>query len=108
MQIDVRTGRPSLGNGGGGLSGPNIHPVAVRAVHDVAVQLPSVDIVGVGGISTGEDAVEMMMAGARAVQVGTATFARPDACARVRDGAAAVLRSRGNRSWAEVHRIALG
>lgn len=108
MQIDTRTGRPSLGNGGGGLSGSSIHPIAVRAVHDVASRHPGVDIIGVGGISSGEDAVEMMMAGARCVQVGTATFARPDACARVLDGAARLVRRRGGSSWSAVHRLAHG
>lgn len=108
MQIDTRTGRPSLGNGGGGLSGSSIHPIAVRAVHDVASRHPGVDIIGVGGISTGEDAVEMMMAGARCVQVGTATFARPDACARVLNDAARLVRRRGGTSWSAVHRLAHG
>ena len=106
MQIDTRTGRPSLGNGGGGLSGASIHPVAVRAVHDVASGHPDVDIIGVGGISSGDDAVEMMMAGARCVQVGTASFARPDACARVLDEAARVVRGRGGTAWSAVHRLA--
>ncbi|MFN5650212.1 MAG: dihydroorotate dehydrogenase, partial [Actinomycetes bacterium] len=64
MQIDTVTRRPSLGNGGGGLSGPPVHPVAVRAVHDVAVAPPGIDNSGVGGISSGRDAVEMMLAGA--------------------------------------------
>ena len=108
MQIDTSTGRPSLGNGGGGLSGPGIHPIAVRAVFDVARELPGVDIIGVGGVSTGADAVEMMMAGARAVQIGTATFARPDATARVRDEAARIVSARGCSSWAGVHRLAQG
>ena len=107
MQISPDTGRYSLGNGGGGLSGPPIHPVAVRAVHDVAVALPGLDIIGVGGIANGSDAVEMMMAGARCVQVGTATFARPDAVRRIRDEAAALLLSRGIAAWSDVHRAAL-
>ena len=110
MQIDTETGRYSLGNGGGGLSGPSIHPIAVRAVHDVAAALPHVDIIGVGGISTGRDAIEMMMAGAKCVQVGTATFARPDACRRIRDEAARIAVRSGHRSWGEitgvVHRAA--
>ena len=106
MQIDTRTGRPSLGNGGGGLSGASIHPIAVRAVHDVAAAFPAVDIIGVGGISSGADAVEMMMAGAKCVQVGTATFARPDACARVLAGATAIVMRRGGNTWGSVHRLA--
>jgi dihydroorotate dehydrogenase (NAD+) catalytic subunit len=72
-----------LGAGGGGLSGPAIHPVAVRAVHDVHAALPGLPIVGVGGIATGWDAEELMLAGATAVQVGTVTFADPRAPAKV-------------------------
>ena len=108
MQIDTATGRPSLGNGGGGLSGSSIHPIAVRAVYDVAVAHPGVDIIGVGGISSGDDAVEMMMAGAKCVQVGTATFARPDACARVLEDAARIVSRRGGTDWSSVHRLAHG
>jgi dihydroorotate dehydrogenase (NAD+) catalytic subunit len=63
--------------------GPAIHPVAVRAVHDVHQALPELPIVGVGGVSRGEDAVELLLAGASAVQVGTATFADPRAVGRV-------------------------
>lgn len=107
MQVSTDTGRYSLGNGGGGLSGPPIHPIAVRAVHDVAAALPGLDIIGVGGVSSGADAVEMMMAGARAVQVGTATFARPDAVRRIRDEAARILAARNCSSWSDVHRAAL-
>ena len=81
--LDPRTGRAVLGNGGGGLSGPAIRPVAVRAVFDVAAAAPDLPIVGVGGIATGEHAAELLLAGAGAVQVGTATFADPRAPARV-------------------------
>lgn len=77
MVIDTETRRPLLGGGGGGLSGPAIHPVAVRAVHDVHAALPHLPIVGVGGVAKGVDAVELMLAGASAIQVGTATFANP-------------------------------
>jgi len=92
MAIDPATGRPLLGNGGGGLSGPGIHPVAVRAVHDVRAALPSAAIVGVGGVTCGDDAAELLLAGASAVQVGTVTFAEPRAPLRV---------SRELRRWAE-------
>lgn len=102
MQIDARTGRPSLGNGGGGLSGRAIHPIAVRAVHDVHQALPGLPIVGVGGITCGSDAVEMMRAGATAVQVGTAHFARPDATLRVALGAARLARSLGVSRWSDL------
>jgi dihydroorotate dehydrogenase (NAD+) catalytic subunit len=85
MAIDVERGRPVLGAGpaGGGLSGPAIRPVAVRAVYDVRSALPDLSIVGVGGVGSGRDAVELMMAGADAVQVGTATFFDPRAPIRV-------------------------
>lgn len=79
LQIDVAARRPRLGGGGGGLSGPAIHPVAVRAVYDVHAAHPRLPIVGVGGVASGADAAELLLAGASAVQVGTATFARPTA-----------------------------
>ena len=85
MAIDPVTRRPRLGGGGGGLSGPAMHPVAVRAVYDCRIALPDLPIVGVGGITSGDDAVEMMAAGAHAVQVGTASFADPRAAERVLD-----------------------
>ena len=85
MAIDPATRRYRLGStaGGGGLSGPGVHPVAVRAVHDVHAAMPHVPIIGVGGVSSGPDAVELLLAGASAVQVGTATFADPRAPVRV-------------------------
>ncbi|MCU1351181.1 MAG: pyrD [Acidimicrobiales bacterium] len=86
MAIDPETRTYRLGNGGGGLSGAAIHPVAVRAVHDVAAALPDLPIVGVGGVVDGPSGVELLLAGASAVQVGTATFADPRAAAKVRDG----------------------
>lgn len=85
MAIDPDTGCYRLGSGarGGGLSGPAIHPIAVRAVHDVHAALPDLPIVGVGGVASGDDAAELLLAGASAIQVGTATFADPRASARV-------------------------
>jgi dihydroorotate dehydrogenase (NAD+) catalytic subunit len=85
MAIDVETRTRRLGGGGGGLSGPAIHPVAVRAVHDVHAALPDLPIIGVGGVARGVDAVELLMAGASAVQVGTASFADPRSVGRVLD-----------------------
>ena len=79
LVLDVETRRPVLGKGGGGLSGRAIHPVAVRAVYEVHAALPDLPIVGVGGVASGVDAVELLLAGASAVQVGTATFADPRA-----------------------------
>jgi dihydroorotate dehydrogenase (NAD+) catalytic subunit len=83
LALDPRTGLPVLGHGGGGLSGRAIHPVAVRAVFDVRAAWPNLPIVGVGGVAGGPDAAELLMAGANAVQVGTATFADPRAPAKV-------------------------
>lgn len=82
MAIDARARRPRLANVYGGLSGPAIKPVALRMVHQVsrAVAIP---VVGLGGIVTGEDAAEFLLAGAAAVQVGTANFLDPAACVRV-------------------------
>jgi dihydroorotate dehydrogenase (NAD+) catalytic subunit len=95
MVIDLELRRPLLGGGGGGLSGPAIHPVAVRAVHDVHRAMPDLPIIGVGGVATGADAVELLMAGASAVQVGTATFAEPRAVEIVSDGVRAWCRAHG-------------
>jgi dihydroorotate dehydrogenase (NAD+) catalytic subunit len=82
MAIDIRTRRPRLSNVTGGLSGPAIKPLALRAVYRCA-QVVKVPIIGIGGIMTGEDAIEFLLAGASAVQVGTATFAQPDAALQV-------------------------
>ena len=85
MAVDPDTGDYRLGSGsrGGGLSGPAIHPIAVRAVHDVHAAMPSLPIVGVGGVASGADAAELILVGASAVEVGTATFADPRAPAHV-------------------------
>ena len=83
LLLDPETRRPRLGNGGGGLSGPAIHPVAVRAVYECRAAHPDLPIVGVGGVAHGADAAELVLAGASGVQVGTATFADPRAPARV-------------------------
>ena len=85
LAIDAEARRPVLGAGGGGLSGPAIKPVALRAVHDVTRALPGVPVIGTGGITTGVDAVEMMLAGASAVGVGTAMFLDPRAPYQVLD-----------------------
>lgn len=85
LAIDAAERRPVLGAGGGGLSGPPLKPVALRAVAEIARALPGVPIIGTGGVTTGSDAVEMLLAGAAAVGVGTATFAEPRATIRIRD-----------------------
>lgn len=96
MAIDPEARTYRLGSGGGGLSGPAIHPVAVRAVHDVHLALPEVSVVGVGGVGSPVDAVELLLAGASAVQVGTATFADPRAPAAV---------ARGLEDWCRCHGV---
>ncbi len=83
MAIDARARRPRLANLYGGLSGPAVKPVGLRMVHQVARAIPGAHIVGLGGIMSGEDAAEYLLAGARAVQVGTASFVDPGACARI-------------------------
>jgi dihydroorotate dehydrogenase (NAD+) catalytic subunit len=85
MAIDIRTRRPILSTVFGGLSGPAIKPIALRMVYQVAGAV-NVPIVGCGGIRSGEDAVEFIMAGATAVEVGTATFANPRAPLEVLEG----------------------
>lgn len=85
MSIDVDARVARLGGRGGGLSGPAIHPVAVRAVWDVHRALPEVPIVAVGGVTSGADVAEFLLAGAHAAQVGTATFADPSAVGRILD-----------------------
>jgi dihydroorotate dehydrogenase (NAD+) catalytic subunit len=85
LVLDTERRRPVLGAGGGGLSGPAIKPIAVRAVYEVARAYPGVPIIGTGGVTTGADAVEMLLAGATAVGVGTATFHDPRAPLRVLD-----------------------
>ncbi len=85
MAIDIHTRRPVLANVVGGLSGPCVKPVAIRMVHQVyrAVKLP---IIGMGGISNGDDAVEFLLAGSTAVSVGTANFTNPYACVDIKNG----------------------
>ena len=96
MSIDAETRRPRLSNISGGLSGPAIKPIALRMVYGVAraVKIP---ILGMGGIVTPEDAVEFMLAGATAVQVGTASFADPRATERL---------ATGLESWCKSHDVA--
>lgn len=82
LAIDARTRRPRIGAGFGGLSGPAIKPIALRMVYEAA-QSVQVPVIGLGGIATGEDAAEFLIAGATAVQVGTATFWDPESPARI-------------------------
>lgn len=101
MRIDIKTRRPILKNNMGGLSGPAVFPVAVRMVHQCykAVNIP---IIGMGGISTWEDAVEMMLAGACAVQMGTAIFTDPYSPLKVIDGIAEYMEKNSIKSLSEI------
>jgi dihydroorotate dehydrogenase (NAD+) catalytic subunit len=85
MAINWRRRRPILAYDVGGLSGPAIKPIALRIVWEVARALPTLPIIGVGGIATADDALEFLVAGASAIQVGTATFYEPTACERILD-----------------------
>ena len=105
MAIDIATRQPLLGNRTGGLSGPAIKPIALSMVYEVAgaVEVP---IVGCGGITTGNDAIEFIMAGASAVQVGTASFANPRAPLDVLEGIEQFMRKEGIKDIAELIGIA--
>jgi len=101
MRIDIKTRRPVLRNNTGGLSGPAVFPVAVRMVHEVYKRV-NIPVVGMGGITKWEDAAEMMIAGASAVQVGTANFRDPFACIRIIEGLERFAASLGLKSIAEL------
>lgn len=106
MAIDTSTRRPVLGAGGGGLSGAALHAVALRAVFDCRDAYPEAAIIGVGGISDAEGALRLLMAGADAVQVGTATLADPRAPARVLGDLAGALGRAGLASVSEAVGVA--
>ena len=101
MRIDTKKRRPVLGTGSGGLSGPAIRPIAVHITYQVAKAV-SIPIIGAGGVTNAEDALEFLMAGASAVQVGTATFADPLAPIKVIEGLAAYVRASGLSSIREI------
>ena len=95
MVIDTNSMAPKLAQKTGGLSGPAIRPVAIRAVYQVHAALPQLPILGMGGITSGRDAFEFILAGARAVSVGTATFGNPTAVIKVKDELEAILVEKG-------------
>ena len=101
MVIDIRTRRPLLGNITGGLSGPAVKPIAVRMVWQVA-QAVKIPILGLGGITCGEDAVEFLLAGASAVAVGAENFVHPDAVVRVAEDIDAYLEAVGLKHVSEL------
>ena len=105
MMIDVETRRPRLANVTGGLSGPAVHPMAVKLVHDVYrkfAQGAGVPIVGIGGVLSWEDAAEFVLAGASAVEMGTAVFADPRSPRRVVEGLERWVRRQGARTIGEL------
>jgi dihydroorotate dehydrogenase (NAD+) catalytic subunit len=108
LGVDVERRRPVLGHPQGGVSGPGILPVSLRAVYDCRAAFAEAPIVGVGGVARGQDAVAMLMAGADAIQVGTATFADPRAPWRVQDGLARWLRAHGVEHVSEIKGVAHG
>jgi len=95
MVINLDSMRPHLGGKTGGLSGPAIKPVAVRAIYQVHAALPQVPILGMGGVSNGRDALELILAGASGVSVGTASFGNPTALIQIRDELQTLLAARG-------------
>lgn len=101
MAIDIETRRPVLANNFGGLSGPAVKPIALRMVYEVAstVKIP---VIGMGGIMSGTDAVEFMMAGASAVMVGTANFVNPTACIDIINGIKEYCLAHGNVRVADI------
>lgn len=95
MVINVDTMRPHLGGKTGGLSGPAIRPIAIRAVYQVHEALPHTPILGMGGISSGRDAFEMILAGASGVSIGTASFGNPTAIISIQNELKEILINRG-------------
>ena len=95
MVINTDTMKPHLGGRTGGLSGPAIRPIAVRAIYQVREALPNVSILGMGGVASGKDAFEMLLAGASGVSVGTASFGDPSAVYRIQQELREILISKG-------------
>jgi dihydroorotate dehydrogenase (NAD+) catalytic subunit len=95
MVINLETMRPHLGGKTGGLSGPAIKPVAVRAIYQVHAALPEVPILGMGGVSSGRDALELILAGASGVSVGTASFGNPHAAIEIQSELRDLLIAKG-------------
>lgn len=95
MVINIDTMRPHLGGKTGGLSGPAIKPVAVRAIYQVHAALPKIPILGMGGVSSGRDALELILAGASGVSVGTASFGNPTAVIDIQNELRDLLAARG-------------
>ncbi len=101
MRIDVKGRKPLLANKTGGLSGPAVFPVALRMVYQV-FETVDIPIIGAGGISSAEDVIEMMMAGAAAVQIGAATLKNPYICKEIIELLPAVAEKYGISSLKEI------
>ena len=108
MSIDIEERRASLGNGGGGMSGAGIFPTAIRSVFECRQAFRDIPIAGVGGISSGEDAIAMLMAGASVVEVGTATFADPRAPWKIQRDAIKWMERHGIADVNEIRGVAHG
>jgi dihydroorotate dehydrogenase (NAD+) catalytic subunit len=101
MVINTETMRPHLGGKTGGLSGPAIRPIAVRAIYQVREALPNVSILGMGGVASGKDALELILAGASGVSIGTASFGDPGAVIRIQRELNQILEAKGFQSVRE-------
>lgn len=99
MAIDIDKMRPKLAGLTGGLSGPAIRPIAVRAIYQVHKALPNIPILGMGGVSSGRDALELVLAGASGISVGTATFGNPNAAMQVKNELLSLIQERGFNSF---------
>ena len=102
MQIDTETRLPKLAGTYGGLSGPAVHPIAVRAVHEVHMNFPDVPLIGQGGIATAEDALQLILAGATAIAVGTANFVDPLSAVKIKEGIAQYMDRHGVTELSEL------
>jgi len=99
MVIDIDARRPKLAGKTGGLSGPAIRPIAVRAIYQVHAAIPHIPILGMGGVTSGRDALELVFAGASGISVGTATFGNPTAVMKIKTEMASLLQERGFTSF---------
>ena len=111
ISIDTRKRRPTLANGTGGLSGPALKPIALRMVYEVARELhsshPQVPVIGIGGISNANDALEFLMAGASAIQIGTINFVNPRAGVEIVEGIVEFMQMEGIADISEIVGAAL-
>ena len=99
MAIDIDKMRPKLAGLTGGLSGPAIRPIAVRAIYQVHKALPNIPILGMGGVTSGRDALELVLAGASGISVGTATFGNPNAAMQIKNELLSLIQDRGFNSF---------